>query len=83
MGGALLPEKTASRKMAASPDRRSKRPIDAPADADHRRDAKRSRGDVDGNADGKVSDAPKRKSLDELFRKTKAQPCIYWLPKVE
>jgi hypothetical protein len=76
MGGAPLPEKTAPRKTAVSPDRRSKRPINAPADADHRFEAKRSRDD----ADGKVSDAPK--SLDELFRKTKAQPCIYWLLKV-
>ena len=28
----------------------------------------------------KVEEEPPAKLLDDLFRKTKATPCIYWLP---
>ena len=28
----------------------------------------------------KVAEDPPAKLLDDLFRKTKAAPCIYWLP---
>lgn len=31
----------------------------------------------------KVEEEPPAKLLDDLFRKTKATPCIYWLPLTE
>ena len=31
-------------------------------------------------AAAKVEEEPPAKLLDDLFRKTKALPCIYWLP---
>jgi hypothetical protein len=44
---------------------------------DHQRDSKRKRLE----SDKPKEPVPQRKSLDELFRKTKAQPPIYWIPK--
>lgn len=31
----------------------------------------------------KAAEDPPAKLLDDLFRKTKAAPCIYWLPLTE
>lgn len=31
----------------------------------------------------KAQEEPPAKLLDDLFRKTKAAPCIYWLPLTE
>ena len=81
--GAPIPE---SRTQNEDHNNRNKRPaIIEPSsrdriddrDRDHQRDPKRKRLESD-----KLEEPiPQRKSLDELFRKTKAQPCIYWLPK--
>ena len=35
------------------------------------------------SAEKKEEEAPPAKLLDDLFRKTKATPCIYWLPLTE
>ena len=34
-------------------------------------------------ADQKVEEEPPAKLLDDLFKKTKTLPCIYWLPLTE
>lgn len=34
-------------------------------------------------SDQKVEDEPPAKLLDDLFKKTKTIPCIYWLPLTE
>ena len=43
---------------------------------------RKSASDTGGSKDKKrkKSPAPPSKSLDDMFRKTKAQPAIYWLP---
>ena len=35
------------------------------------------------SSESKADEEPPAKLLDDLFRKTKATPCIYWLPLTE
>ena len=64
-------------RVDVAEDRGSKRRHESPrSDADADSDVKKKRVDDGGTV-------PKRKTLEELFRRTKTQPCIYWLPKVE
>jgi len=59
---------------------RSDRDRKEPEGRTRSRDDKKPRDRTDKPAGAKVEEEPPAKLLDDLFRKTKAIPCIYWLP---
>ncbi|KAG8187627.1 hypothetical protein JTE90_027037 [Oedothorax gibbosus] len=53
---------------------------DSPEKLDRRRDEDRPRDKKEAKKRGGLADDTPAKLLDDLFQKTKAVPCIYWLP---
>lgn len=52
-------------------------------DRERDRDSRTDKRERERKGDKKVEDEPPAKLLDDLFKKTKTTPCIYWLPLTE